>query len=392
MKSIKRVFLIVLDSLGIGAMPDANLYGDEGSNTLKAITDSGLLNIPNLTKLGIYNIDGVGCGTPDPAPIGSFARMNELSNGKDTIIGHWEIAGVVSEKPMPTYPNGFPEEIIKELSIRTGHKIICNKPYSGTDVIVDFGKEQMENDALIVYTSADSVMQIAAHEDIVPLNELYACCQSARELLSGEHSVGRVIARPFNGSFPNFTRTANRRDYALLPPKPNMCELLAENGYASIAVGKISDIFAGQGITKKYKTHSNDEGMDLTLRLIDGGFNGLAFINLVDFDMMYGHRNNIAGYADALNKFDVQLGILLSKLKTIDALIITADHGCDPSTASTDHSREYTPMLFYSETLSKGVNLGTRNSFADISATILDIFPTDYETLGKSFLAELTPL
>ena len=383
----KRVFLIVLDSVGIGAMPDAGEWGDEGSNTLGVIRKHPAFDCPNLTKLGLFGIDGI----EDKIAGGKAcrARMTEASKGKDTTIGHWEIAGIYSPRPLPTYPDGFPEELLAEFTRRTGRGVLCNKPYSGTEVIKDYGEEHLKTGKLIVYTSADSVFQIAAHEDLIPVEELYRYCKIARELLQGEHGVGRVIARPFNGEYP-FTRTPRRHDYSLLPPTETALSILKEAGYDVISVGKIYDIFAGQGLTESRPTTGNEDGMNATMGMANRDFNGLCFINLVDFDMVYGHRNDIEGYAKAMTAFDRRLGELLPLLKEEDLLIITADHGCDPFTASTDHSREYTPMLAYGKMLKEGVDLGTRDSFADIGATVLEWFglPTD-RIFGKSFLKEI---
>jgi phosphopentomutase len=383
----KRAFLIVLDSVGIGQMPDAAEWGDEGSDTLATIRKHPDFSCPNLTKMGLFNIDGVG-GKVD-SPRTCYARMREASKGKDTTIGHWEIAGVYSPKPLPTYPNGFPDEVISAFEKATGRGTLCNKPYSGTDVIRDYGEEHLKTGKLIVYTSADSVFQIAAHEELVPVETLYEYCHKAREILQGEHGVGRVIARPFTGSYP-FERTPRRHDYSLTPPSATMADVMKEGGFDVISVGKIYDIFAGKGFTESYPTSGNEDGMDKTLALAERDFNGLCFINLVDFDMVYGHRNNIEGYARAMSAFDKRLGELLPLLKEDDLLIITADHGCDPATPSTDHSRECTPMLAYGEKIKQGVNLGTRDTFADIGATILEWFdlPTD-KVFGKGFLKEI---
>lgn len=384
---MKRFFIIVLDSCGIGELPDANLWRDEGSNTLGAIRNNPAFNCPNLKKLGLFNIDDVGGGIDNPQ--GSFARLGELSMGKDTTIGHWEIAGLVSPKALPTYPNGFPKEIIDEFEKRTGRKTLCNKPYSGTEVIKDYGEEHIKTGALIVYTSADSVFQIAAHEEVVPVKELYRYCEIAREILVGDHGVGRVIARPFTGEYP-FTRTANRHDFSLVPPKETMLDLLKNSGYETISVGKIYDIFAGKGLSESNRTCSNANGMEVTLELQKRDFNGLCFVNLVDFDMKFGHRNDVEGYAKAMTEFDGYLGEFLENMRDEDALIITADHGCDPSTSSTDHSREYVPMLMCGKNIKSGVNLGTRFGFCDISATVLEYFNVDKDkTSGKSFLNEV---
>ena len=383
----KRVFLIVLDSVGIGAMPDAADWNDQGSNTLGAIRNHPAFDCPNLTKLGLFGIDGVE-GKTDGG-IGCRARMTEASKGKDTTIGHWEIAGIYSPRPLPTYPEGFPAELLEEFSRKTGRGVLCNQPYSGTEVIKDFGEEHLRTGDLIVYTSADSVFQIAAHEDLVPVQELYQYCEIARELLHGEHGVGRVIARPFNGEYP-FKRTPRRHDYSLLPPSETMLTILKDAGYDVLSVGKIYDIFAGEGLTESRPTTSNEDGMDVTMGMANRDFDGLCFINLVDFDMVYGHRNDVEGYAKALTAFDRRLGELLPLLKEDDLLVITADHGCDPLTPSTDHSREYTPMLAYGAKLKQNVDLGTRDSFADIGATVLEWFGLSSEGIfGKSFLKEI---
>ena len=383
---MKRVFLIVIDSCGIGALPDAKLWNDEGSNTLRAIRNSKHFFCPKLKELGLFNIDTVGGGIESPKA--SFARMGELSNGKDTTVGHWEIAGIISHNALPTYPDGFPTSIIEEFEKRTGRGVLCNQPYSGTDVIRDYGEEHIRTGKLIVYTSQDSVFQIAAHEDHVPIDELYKYCQIAREILVGEHSVGRIIARPFVGDKVNgFTRTANRHDFSLAPQKTTMLDLLKENGLDVISVGKIYDIFAGVGLTEIHRTVSNADGMEKVIALQDKDFNGLCFVNLVDFDSKYGHRNDIDGYARAMTEFDSALDVFIKNMREEDMLIITADHGCDPLTPSTDHSREYVPMLIYGEMIKSGINLGTRKSFSDISATILEYFGVEKkETAGASFL------
>lgn len=383
----KRCFLIVLDSMGIGEMPDAYKWHDEGSNTLKAIRNNKNFSCPNLEKLGLFDIETVGGGRGEF--LGSVARMTESSAGKDTTIGHWEIAGIISNEPLPTYPNGFSKEVIDEFEKRTGRKVLCNKPYSGTEVIKDYGEEHIKTGALIVYTSADSVFQIAAHEDYVDVPTLYKYCEIAREILQGKHGVGRVIARPFTGTFP-FTRTANRHDYSLAPPDKTMLDLLKKNNYDVISVGKIYDIFAGIGMTESIRTKDNADGMSVTSEIAKKDFNGICFTNLVDFDMKYGHRNDPDGYANAMTEFDTWLSDFLKQMKNDDILIITADHGCDPITPSTDHSREYTPMIIYGDKIKSKVNLGTRKTFADISATILDYFSVDKEnTKGESFLSEV---
>lgn len=380
----KRVFIIVLDSCGIGEMPDSHLWNDEGSNTLRSIRESKEFNCPNLKKLGLFNIDTVGGGVKKP--LASYARMKETSMGKDTTIGHWEIAGIISPNPLPTYPDGFPDEVIEEFSRLTGRKVLCNKPYSGTEVIKDYGEEHVKTGALIVYTSADSVFQIAAHEDVVPIEQLYEYCSIARNMLQGKHGVGRVIARPFTGEYP-FTRTANRHDYSLEPQGTTMLDVIKENGLDSISVGKIYDIFAGVGFTESHRTKSNANGMDIAIDIARGEFNGLCFVNLVDFDMKFGHRNDIDGYAKAMTDFDKQLGEFLRLMRCDDLLIITADHGCDPATPSTDHSREYVPCLIYGNNIKKGVNLGTRDSFADIAASVLEYLELDPQRVsGESML------
>lgn len=386
---MKRVFLIVLDSVGIGEMPDAADYGDVGSNTVKACFYNKNFSMPNMKKMGLFNIDGMDYEESEKSPIASFARMKEVSKGKDTIIGHWEIAGIESKKPLPTYPNGFPSEVIDEFKRRTGRDILCNKPYSGTEVIKEYGKESVETGKLIVYTSADSVLQIAAHENVVPIEKLYEYCQIAREILQGDNAVGRVIARPFIGEYPDYTRTANRHDFALAPSEKTILDFIKESGKDVIAVGKISDIFAGNGVTEKILTKGNEDGINKTLEIMDRDFEGLCFVNLVDFDMLYGHRNNVDGYAEALSFFDKSLEKILKKLRDDDILIITADHGCDPTTPSTDHSREYTPMIIYGKNIKNGINLHTRIGFYDMGATILDYLRIDEKIRGKSFLKEV---
>lgn len=385
----ERVFLIVLDSVGVGELPDAKDYGDVGSNTLKSCFDAGKLNIPNMKKLGIFNIDGLAYGGTEPNPKGSYAKLTEMSKGKDTTIGHWEISGIISEKPLPTYPNGFPDEILSELEKKTGRKVICNKPYSGTQVISDFGKEHVETGALIVYTSADSVMQIAAHEEVVPLEKLYEYCTIAREIMTGEHGVGRIIARPFAGTYPDFKRTSNRHDFSLKPSGNTFLDDIKNANLDTIAVGKINDIFAGQGITEFKRTINNSDGMAKTFEYAKSDFSGICFVNLVDFDMSYGHRNDVAGYTQALNTFASELGELLKLLKENDVLMITADHGCDPATPSTDHSREYTPLLVYGEKIKAGINLGVRNSFSDIGKSVCELLNVKTEISGQSFINEI---
>ena len=382
---MKRVFLIVLDSLGVGEMPDAAAFGDKDCNTLKRISASPEFCIDNLIKMGLGNIDGVNFLKKAELPSAAFARMTELSAGKDTTIGHWEIAGVVSDSPMPTYPDGFPSEILDEFSKKTGRGVLCNKPYSGTKVIADYGEEHIKTGDLIVYTSADSVFQIAAHEDIVPPETLYEYCRIARKILVGDHAVGRVIARPFVGNYPDFTRTSNRHDFSVEPPKKTLLDAIKSANKTVYAVGKIFDIFAGKGVTEKAFTTSNLDGIEKTLKALDTDFNGLCFINLVDFDMLYGHRQDINGYAKALTEFDRYLPEITTKMRDDDILVITADHGCDPGDNSTDHTREYTPLIVYGKSV-KPINLGTRKTFADIAATVADYLDVDFKCDGESFL------
>ena len=381
---MKRVFLIVLDSFGIGEMEDAADYGDLGTNTLRSVASSAAFDMPNMGALGLFNIDGVDCRDKVSAPTARFARMREASRGKDTTIGHWEIAGIISEKPLPTYPDGFPKEVLDAFSSAVGRGVLCNKPYSGTEVIRDYGDEHVKSGKLIVYTSADSVFQIAAHEDVVPVETLYEYCRKAREILQGEHSVGRVIARPFVGTSGNYVRTSGRHDFSLEPPTVTMLDQLKAEGYDVISIGKIKDIFAGRGITEYVYTQGNAEGIDKTLAYMEQDFEGLCFVNLVDYDMLYGHRNDIDGYAAALTYFDRKLPELLDRMRDEDILMITADHGCDPGyTVSTDHSREHTPFIMYGKAVNP-MNLGTRNTFADIGATVLDYFGIKPEIAGTS--------
>lgn len=386
---VKRVFLIVLDSYGIGNAPDAADFGDEGSNTLETIVKSEKYHTPNMCKLGLFNIDGVEAQPKEEKPSGAFGRFTEASKGKDTTIGHWEIAGIISRRPLPVYPDGFPKEVLDEFTRRTGREVLCNKPYSGTEVIKDYGDEHVKTGKLIVYTSADSVFQIAAHEDVVPLEDLYEYCRIAREILTGEHSVGRVIARPFVGESGNYTRTPHRHDFSLVPPSVTMMDVLTEKGYDTKGVGKIFDIFAGKNVQTTVSIKNNVDGMDKTLEIQKEDFNGLCFVNLVDFDMLYGHRNDIDGYANAATVFDEQLGEFLKNMRDDDVLMITADHGCDPGFKGTDHSRECVPMLMYGKAVKEGVNLGTRNTFSDMAATVLDMFGIQGGTEGTSFWEEV---
>lgn len=385
----QRIFLVILDSFGIGNSPDAADFGDEGANTLKSIITSEKYHTPHLIRLGLANIDTVEGLEKQEKPEGTYGRLMEASRGKDTTIGHWEIAGIISPQPLPTYPKGFPAEILEQFIQKSGREVLCNQPYSGTEVIKDYGEEHIRTGKLIVYTSADSVFQIAAHEEVVPVEELYSYCQIAREILVGEHGVGRVIARPFIGTAPDFKRTAHRHDYSLLPPRQTMLDALQKAGYATFGIGKIYDIFAGQGISHTQRTGSNQEGMEKAMVMLEQDFQGLCFVNLVDFDMVYGHRNNVNGYAQAATEFDRQLGAFMEKMKPEDILMITADHGCDPGFQGTDHSRECVPFLAYGDKVRAGSNLGTRASFADIGATILDLFEIENITDGRSFKAQL---
>ncbi len=385
-----RVFLIVLDSCGVGEMPDAAAYGDEGSFTLASAASSPYFSMPNAEKLGLFHIDGVkgvvcGSGLGDVQTEefdGVVCKLAEVSKGKDTTTGHWEIAGLPLSAPFPTFPEGFPQELLDALSEETGRGILCNKPYSGTDVIRDYGREHLETGALIVYTSADSVLQIAAHDSIVPTETLYEYCEIARRLCQGELGVGRIIARPFTGEWP-YTRTSGRHDYSLPPTGPTVLDVLKDAGFAVHSVGKIIDIFAGAGITEYTRTTCNEEGISVTLDEMAKDFEGLCFTNLVDFDMLYGHRNDIDGYAKALTYFDSKLPELIAGLREDDLLMITADHGCDPATESTDHSREYIPLVVYGPKLRGGINAGTRIGFSDIGKTIAARFGVENELAGE---------
>ena len=386
---MKRIFLIVLDSFGIGALPDAAAFGDAGANTLASCAASPHLHIPNMIAAGLGNIDGVSCLPKADAPTGAFARLAERSMGKDTTIGHWELAGIVSDHPLPTYPDGFPEEVLAPFRQATGRGILANAPWSGTEVIQVYGDEHVRTGDLIVYTSADSVFQIAAHEDVVPPEQLYDYCRAARQILRGKHGVGRVIARPFIGSSGAYERTANRHDYSLEPPKATLLDAIKAAGQDVVAVGKIQDIFAGIGTTEHVYTKSNADGMNQALRYADGDFEGLCFVNLVDFDMRFGHRRDRDGYAKALSEFDAWLPELLAKLGTEDLVMITADHGCDPGyAATTDHTREYVPLLILGPKV-RPVNLGTRLSFADIAATAAELLGVELDTPGRSFAEEI---
>lgn len=385
----KRVAVIVLDSVGAGELPDAYKFGDEGSNTLGHVTEKTGVKLENMGRLGLGNILPLKSVPENPNAIGAYGKMAEKSAGKDTTTGHWEIAGLITEKPFPTFPDGFPKEIIERFEKETGRKVIGNKPASGTEIIKELGEEHIKTGNLIVYTSADSVFQIAAHEDIVPIKELYKICEIAREILSGENAVGRVIARPFNGTPGNFKRTENRKDFSLKPFEATILDILKENNYEVFAIGKIEDIFAGRGITDVDHTKNNEEGITATIKAFDTVKEGLIFTNLVDFDMLYGHRNDVEGYANALLHFDNRLPEIIDKMTQEDLLIITADHGCDPTTKSTDHSREYVPLLVYSPKMKSGLNLGIRSTYSDIAATLADIFNVGPIKNGSSFLHQL---
>jgi len=387
---MNRIILIVMDSVGMGEAPDADKYGDVGANTIGNISEklSGL-RLPNLEQLGLGNIDGMKGIIKSDDPKGCYARMQEKSAGKDTTTGHWEIAGLILDKPFPLYPNGFPQEIIDEFEKAIGTKILGNYAASGTEIIKQLGSQHVKTGYPIVYTSADSVFQIAAHEDVIPIDKLYEMCRKARNILKGEHCVGRVIARPFIGTEGNYVRTERRHDFAIDPFDKTVLDYLKEEGYQVKAVGKIKDIFNQKGITDAVHIHNNMDGVDKTIEYMKQDFDGLIFANLVDFDMIYGHRNNVEGYASALKEFDSRIPEILTSMKKEDILFITADHGCDPTTPSTDHTREYVPFIAYGEKLKKGVNLGTRDTFADIAATISEYFSLNAKIQGSSFLKEI---
>ena len=387
MKQYRRVFLIVLDSVGAGELPDAADFGDKGAHTLGSVHKSGALNIPHLLSLGLGNIDGLDFLGKASAPKAAHAKAAEASRGKDTTTGHWEIAGVVSERPMPTFPDGFPKALLDEFAKRCERGVLCNKPYSGTKVIADYGEEHIKTGNLIVYTSADSVFQIAAHTDVVPLEELYRYCEIARELLTGDYGVGRVIARPFDGVHP-FRRTADRKDFSLEPHGETLLDALKSEGYDVWSVGKISDIFAARGVTVSFPEHGNPDCMAKTAVLQKEEFHGLCFVNLVDFDMVYGHRNDAVGYAQALNQFDLFLGDFLAGMREDDALVICADHGCDPGDISTDHTREYIPVLVYGLGI-QPKNMGVLSTYADIASTVAEMLGSKYKGAGHSFLKDI---
>ncbi len=388
---MKRVFLMVLDSFGIGEAPDSAAFGDSGANTLASCVRTGDLKIPNLLAAGFGEIDGVSLApsAPSTMPRAAVARLFESSRGKDTTIGHWEIAGLVSARPLPTYPDGFPDAVIDAFSAAVGRQVLCNRPYSGTRVIADYGEEHLKTGALIVYTSADSVFQIAAHESLVPPETLYEYCRIARSILTGEHAVGRVIARPFIGEAGHFTRTAHRRDFSLEAPAPTLLDDILAAGGEVRSIGKISDIFAARGVSTSYPTHSNEEGMAVTLAQAGEDFRGLCFANLVDFDMLYGHRRDAVGYARALTAFDAWLPAFLASLGEEDVLMLTADHGCDPAyLATTDHTREAVPWMIFGQGI-RPVNLGTLCGFDHIAATIADLLRIPHSGVGESVLSRL---
>lgn len=390
--NIKRVIWIVLDSVGIGEAPDAAQFGDKGADTLGHTANArGGLNIPNMIKLGLGNIDGAHDIGKCDAPIGCYGKLQEISNGKDTTIGHWEMAGIYSPNPFPVYPDGFPDEIIDEFISRTGVPgILCNKPASGTQIIAELGDEHMATGKPIVYTSADSVFQIACHEDVINISELYKMCEAAREILTGKDAVARVIARPFIGADGNYKRTSNRKDFSLKPDEDNILCKVRDKGLDVIGVGKINDIFAGTGITESKHTNDNQDGIDVTLDYIRADNKGIIFTNLVEFDSTWGHRRDYEGYAKGLEEFDVRLPEILGSMTDSDMLVITADHGCDPTFKGTDHTREYVPLLVYGKCLDKGINLGIGGTYADIAQTLAEIFKTEPVKIGKSFLDRIT--
>ncbi|MGM0379386.1 MAG: phosphopentomutase [Bacillota bacterium] len=384
---MNRVIVFVLDSVGIGALPDSEKFGDIGVNTLNHIAQNADdFKIENLKKLGIGNIEGLSAIEPTANPLASYGRLKEYSNGKDTTTGHWEIAGIHMDEPFKTYPDGFPKRVIDEFEKKTGRNVLCNKPASGTEIIKKLGEKHMKTGDVIVYTSADSVFQIAAHEEVVPVEELYEMCEIARKILIGKDQVARVIARPFVGDSPkNFTRTSNRHDYSLDPLGTTILDILSENGLDVQAVGKIVDIFNKRGVTESVHTKNNMDGIDKTIDYLNSDSKGLIFSNLVDFDAKYGHRRNVEGYQKALEEFDVRIPEILDNLKDDDVIIFTADHGNDPTYKGTDHTREYVPALIYGKNIKTGLNIGTRDSFADIAQTIADIFELDSLENGKSF-------
>ncbi len=387
---INRVILFVLDSVGIGALPDSEKFGDINVNTLGHIASStDDFKIPNLKKLGIGNIEGVDAIESDASPIGAYGRSLEASNGKDTTTGHWEIAGLLIDQPFKTYPNGFPDYVIREFEEKTGRKVMCNKPASGTVILEELGEEHMKTGNPIVYTSADSVFQIAAHEEIIPLDELYKMCQIARDMLMGEDQVARVIARPFVGTPGHFERTSNRRDYSLKPFNKTVLDMAKDNGLEVKAVGKIVDIFDGEGITEDIHTKSNMDGVDQTLKYLKQDFKGIIFTNLVDFDAKFGHRRDVKGYKEAIEELDARIPELLEAMHEDDVIIFLADHGNDPSYKGTDHTREYIPVLVTGAPIKEGVNIGTLNTFSDIAATVSDMLEIPQTPHGESFKAKI---
>jgi len=387
---MKRVIIIVMDSVGMGELPDADKYGDQGSNTLGNIARAVAgFSLPNLQKLGLGNIDGMAGYMPASSPMGCFGKMAERSAGKDTTTGHWELAGITLNKPFPLYPHGFPQDVVERFEKAIGVKTLGNYPASGTVIISELGQQHVKTGYPIIYTSADSVFQIAAHEEVIPLDRLYEICMTAREILTGEHAVGRVIARPFVGSDGNFTRTSNRRDFSLEPPGKTLLDHVKEAGMEVKAVGKIEDIYAGRGITEAVHISGNMDGVDKTLEFMQRRFDGLIFTNLVDFDMHFGHRNDPEGYARALKEFDDRLPEILHELDEQDILFITADHGCDPTTGSTDHSREYVPLLAYGKRIGSGKNLGIRSTFSDLAQTAAEILGVAGDFDAVSFYNEI---
>lgn len=384
---VNRIFLMVMDSFGIGHAADAAAFGDEGSNTLASVESADGFSAPTLAALGLFNIEKNNPARAVASPIGAYARVAEQSQGKDTTIGHWEIAGIRSDVPLPTYPNGFPPDVIAEFERLTGRGVLCNLPYSGTQVIADYGREHVETGKLIVYTSADSVFQIAAHEDVVPIEELYHICEIARKMLVGKHGVGRVIARPFTGEWP-YTRTPRRHDFSAVPPATTVLDLLHAKGIDTVCVGKISDVFAGVGVSNSTRTENNDDGMRVCTELLKKDFHGLCFVNFVDFDMTYGHRRDVRGYADAVMRLDAWLPSFMAGMRKDDVLMITADHGCDPRYTGTDHTRENVPLLIYGGAI-RPENLGTLGTYSDIAATVADAFGVDYDLNGTSFLSRI---
>jgi phosphopentomutase len=386
MQLINRVIIIILDSVGCGETPDAENYGDQGSNTLKNTAAAvGGLDLPNLGKMGLGNLTEIIGVPPTSSATGAFGRLIPVSKGKDTTTGHWELSGVIVDRAFPVYPNGFPSDLIKDFETKIGRETIGNYPASGTEIIKELGKVHITTGKPIVYTSADSVFQVAAHEDVIPIDDLYQICQIARDLLIGDHAVGRVIARPFIGSPGKFTRTERRKDFSLVPPRDTILDVIKAYGLDVVGIGKIEDIFAHRGLTISDHTGNNMAGVDSIIKFLKSDTKGLVFANLVDFDALYGHRNNPRGYGDALEAFDRRLHEIISNLKSQDVLIITADHGNDPTTPSTDHSREYVPILVSGEGIKTKTHLGTRNSFADVSATIAELIGIYWDGPGTSF-------